>query len=64
MVAQWNVDDEATAELMRHFYKFQFGPSRMRPAAALRAAQVAMWEQPHWRSPYFWGAFVFHGEWR
>ncbi|MGA2739009.1 MAG: CHAT domain-containing tetratricopeptide repeat protein [Bryobacteraceae bacterium] len=64
VVAQWNVDDEATAELMRHFYKFQFGPSRMRPAAALRAAQVAMWEQPHWRSPYFWGAFVFHGEWR
>jgi CHAT domain-containing protein/tetratricopeptide (TPR) repeat protein len=64
VVTQWNVDDEATAELMRHFYEFQFGPQRMRPAAALRGAQIAMWRQPRWRSPYFWGAFVFHGEWR
>jgi CHAT domain-containing protein len=64
VVTQWNVDDEATAELMRHFYRFQFGPQHMRPAAALRAAQIAMWRQPRWRSPYFWGAFVFHGEWR
>jgi len=64
VVTQWNVDDEATAELMRHFYEFQFGPQHMRPAAALRAAQIAMWRQPRWRSPYFWGAFVFHGEWR
>jgi CHAT domain-containing protein len=64
IVTQWNIDDEATAELMRFFYSFQFGPQHMRPLAALRAAQIAMWRQPRWRAPYYWGAFVFHGEWR
>jgi CHAT domain-containing protein/Tfp pilus assembly protein PilF len=64
VVTQWNVDDEATAELMRLFYAFQFGPRHLRPAAALRAAQVALWESPRWHTPYYWGAFVFHGEWR
>lgn len=64
VVTQWNVDDEATAELMRFFYTFQFGPRHLPPAAALRAAQIAMWERPRWHTPYYWGAFVFHGEWR
>ena len=64
VVTQWNVDDEATAELMRLFYAFQYGPRHLRPSAALRAAQVAMWEIPRWHTPYYWGAFAFHGEWR
>jgi CHAT domain-containing protein/Tfp pilus assembly protein PilF len=64
VVTQWNVDDEATAELMRLFYTFQYGPRHLGPAAALRSAQVAMWEIPRWHTPYYWGAFAFHGEWR
>ena len=57
----WKVDDDATAQLMTHFYRemFQAGKS---PAAALRAAQIEMWEQKRWRSPYFWAAFVLHGD--
>jgi CHAT domain-containing protein/tetratricopeptide (TPR) repeat protein len=57
----WKVDDDATAQLMSHFYRemFQAGKS---PAAALRAAQIEMWEQKRWRSPYFWAAFVLHGD--
>lgn len=35
-----------------------------RPAAALREAQVAMWKQIQWRSPYYWASFVMQGEWR
>ena len=35
-----------------------------RPAAALRAAQVEMWKQKQWRSPYYWAAFTIQGEWR
>jgi CHAT domain-containing protein len=36
----------------------------MRPAAALRAAQVEMMKQKRWASPYFWAAFVLQGEWQ
>jgi CHAT domain-containing protein len=34
-----------------------------RPAAALRTAQVDMWKQKQWQSPY-WAAFTMQGEWR
>ncbi len=33
-------------------------------AAALRAAQLALWKQPKWRAPYCWAAFGLQGEWR
>ena len=57
----WKVDDDATAELMTHFYRemFQSGKS---PVAALRAAQIAMWQQKRWHAPYYWAAFVLHGD--
>jgi CHAT domain-containing protein/tetratricopeptide (TPR) repeat protein len=59
----WKVDDEATAELMKHFYQrmLQGGTS---PAAALRAAQVEMWQQKRWHSPYYWAAFQLQGEYK
>jgi CHAT domain-containing protein len=57
----WKVDDDATAELMKHFYAglFQKG---LTPAAALRDAQLALRSQKRWRSPYYWAAFVIQGE--
>jgi CHAT domain-containing protein/Tfp pilus assembly protein PilF len=59
----WSTDDKATAELMVRFYKKML-KENMRPAAALRAAQVEMWRDVRWQSPYYWGAFVQQGEWR
>jgi len=59
----WKVDDAATAELMGEFYRAMLGEG-LRPAAALRAAQVKMWKQQRWRSPYYWAAFTLQGEWR
>lgn len=59
----WKVDDSATAELMGQFYREMLGKG-LRPAEALRAAQLHMWQQRRWRSPYFWAAFVLQGEWR
>jgi CHAT domain-containing protein len=59
----WKVDDEATLELMRRFYRRMLEEGRS-PAAALRQAQVAMWRQKPWRAPFFWAAFVLQGEWR
>ena len=59
----WNVNDKATAELMTRFYEKMLKGSA-RPAAALRAAQVEMWRQKQWQSPYYWAAFALQGEWR
>lgn len=59
----WQVDDVATSELMRHFYRDMMREG-LRPAAALQAAQIAMWKQKRWKSPYYWAAFVLQGEWK
>jgi CHAT domain-containing protein len=63
MASLWKVDDVATAELMKRLYKKMLKEG-MKPAAALRAAQVEMWNQKQWKSPYYWGAFILQGEWR
>ncbi len=57
----WQVDDHATAELMKHFYTnmLQHG---MRPPAALRAAQNQIRSQKKWSSPYYWAGFTFQGD--
>jgi tetratricopeptide (TPR) repeat protein len=59
----WQVNDAATADLMKRFYRRMLQDG-MRPAAALRAAQVEMWRRPQWRSPFYWGGFVIQGEWK
>lgn len=59
----WKVDDEATEEMMRRFYLEMFENDRP-PAAALRQAQVAAWEQRRWRPPFYWAAFMLQGEWQ
>jgi CHAT domain-containing protein len=63
VVSLWNVNDKATAELMTKFYTKMLKQGE-RPAAALRAAQVEMWRQQQWQSPYYWAAFTMQGEWR
>ena len=63
VVSLWSVNDKATAELMARFYEKML-KGGARPAAALRAAQVEMWKQKAWQSPYYWAAFTMQGEWR
>jgi CHAT domain-containing protein/tetratricopeptide (TPR) repeat protein len=60
----WKVDDQATSELMKRFYQGLLGPEALRPAAALRQAQLSIWKQKRWREPYYWAAFVLQGEWK
>jgi hypothetical protein len=63
VVSLWSVNDRATADLMTKFYRKMLRENR-RPAEALRMAQVEMWRDGRWKSPYFWSAFVLQGEWR
>lgn len=60
----WKVDDRATSELMKCFYQGLLGPERLRPAEALRRAQLSIRKQKQWRAPYYWAAFVIQGEWK
>jgi CHAT domain-containing protein len=57
------VDDEATAELMKEFYK-QLLEDKLTPAAALRQAQITQMQKRSRQSPYYWAGFQLQGEWR
>jgi CHAT domain-containing protein/Tfp pilus assembly protein PilF len=59
----WNVPDRGTAELMKRFYQSMLAKG-LAPAAALRGAQVAMWQDKRWSSPFYWAGFTLQGEWR
>jgi len=63
VVSLWSVNDKATSDLMTKFYRGML-KDNVRPAAALRAAQIEMWKQKKWQSPYYWAAFTMQGEWR
>jgi CHAT domain-containing protein len=53
----------ATASLMAEFYR-AMEKDGMRPAGALRVAQIKMWKEKQWSSPYYWAAFQIQGEWK
>ncbi len=59
----WQIDDRATAEFMKRFYEGMLG-QKLRPAAALRAAQASMSKDPRWQQPHYWAAFTLQGEWK
>lgn len=63
VVSLWNVNDQATSELMARFYR-KILKGNQRPAAALRMAQIEMWRQRQWQAPYYWATFVLQGEWK
>ncbi|KPV52420.1 hypothetical protein SE17_15600, partial [Kouleothrix aurantiaca] len=59
LMSLWAVDDASTARTMEIFYTHL--RQGMRPAAALRQAQLAVCqEQPH---PFFWAPFTLLGRW-
>ena len=63
VVSLWNVNDSATAELMKVFYgNLSRGVSR---DEALREAKLSMLKgsQRAWRHPYYWAPFVLLGAW-
>jgi CHAT domain-containing protein len=55
----WNVDSEATANLMRVFYA-DLAKGRP-PEQALSSAQRWMRQRPGWEHPYYWAGFHLYG---
>lgn len=63
LASLWQVEDQATAALMTRFYRALW-QEHLRPAAALRAAQLSLSQERRWRDPYFWAGFVLQGDWQ
>jgi CHAT domain-containing protein len=59
VVSQWKAESRATSQLMIEFHRrLVAGDS---PAAALRAAQLALRRDPKYSHPFFWAPFVAIG---
>jgi CHAT domain-containing protein len=60
----WKVRDDATAELMSHFY-WHLLKERTPAASALRKAQLELMQMSdEWSKPFFWAGFVLQGDWK
>ncbi len=62
LVSLWDVDDEATSEMMGRLYRGMLGGRKLTPAAALREAQLSLWREKRWSAPFYWAAFTLQGE--
>jgi CHAT domain-containing protein/Flp pilus assembly protein TadD len=64
LASLWQVDDEATAELMKRFYRHMLKDG-MPAAAALKLAKSELMQaREQWRAPYFWAGFILQGDWK
>jgi CHAT domain-containing protein len=62
-VSLWKVSDDATSVLMTKFYT-NILKQKLKPAEALRKAQVEMLNDREYSDPYYWAGFTLQGEWR
>ena len=61
VMSLWQVDDDATRDLMVSFYKrLSSGKGR---SQALRAAQLRLLADQERSHPFFWGGFIGSGHW-
>lgn len=59
----WNVQDDSTAKLIGEFYKNLSSTETINKAESLRQAQRSLIHSEEYSHPYYWGAFVFAGNW-
>jgi CHAT domain-containing protein/Tfp pilus assembly protein PilF len=59
----WEVDDEATTELIKHFYHGLL-IEHLPASVALKNAKLFIRSQKRWQPPYFWAGFELQGEYR
>lgn len=57
----WKVEDSAAVELMKNFYG-SLASGNTPPSKALRDAQIKMWQNGRYRSPFYWAAFTVQGD--
>lgn len=62
VMSLWQVDDEATRDLMTLFYQNLYKKGLGR-SEAMRRAQLELLAQPKTRHPYYWASFIVSGNW-
>jgi len=62
LVSLWQVDDQATAELMSTFYRQHLRHQDRAFAHPLRRAKLRLIDSGDYSHPYFWAPFVLIGE--
>lgn len=62
MASLWQIDDRATAALVKQFYQELTNPE-ITKAEALRRAQLALLKQDGYSQPSYWSAYVLVGNW-
>ncbi|MDC3952976.1 CHAT domain-containing protein [Polyangium jinanense] len=62
VMSLWQVDDEATRDLMTSYYQKLFREGKGR-AEAMRESQIRLLERPEYSHPYFWASFIVSGAW-
>jgi len=61
VVTLWDVDDRATSQLMKYFYNV-LATYTTSYAEALRQSKVAFLEKELSTDPFYWSAFILHGD--
>lgn len=61
LVSLWDVRDSSSAQFIEWFYDGLLAKG-LSPAAALRAAQRRMRDDPRYHEPYTWAGFVLQGD--
>jgi CHAT domain-containing protein len=59
----WKVDEEATVELIKRIYQYM-EKDGMISSAALRKAQISLYNEKRWSTPFYWSGFTLLGEWK
>lgn len=59
----WRVEDKATADLMKLFYRGMLKDG-LTPSEAIRSAQSAMIARKGSGHPFYWAGFTLQGDWR
>ena len=62
VMSLWQVDDEATRDLMTKFYENMFRKG-MERGEAMRQAQLGLLAQPGRQHPFYWASFIVSGNW-
>lgn len=58
----WSVNDDSAAKLMGNFYQ-QLANKEITKAEAVRQAQLSLLDNPSYKHPFYWAAYILLGNW-